>query len=293
MSLLSLLAKIKVYVASIIVSISYVQVHTNNNTLQDALLKKPQTIFVHGTLFPIISSLVGYIACPRGLHPLLSRPNKYILPALGYTLAKAAPDMFPATNFYLFGWNGLLSFNQRYEAAEKLYQALKNAHYGPITLIGHSHGCNVILNLAAVAKRHNDENFKIERIILLAPPVQTVTQAYSFSSIFKKIYVLYSAGDWIQIADPQGLYQMSCYYHKTEKKTPFFSGRIFDARPHILQARILFGKNDLWHIDFIGRRFVHALPNILHLMDKLNNNHAVKHSCISISGTGKPCALSK
>ncbi|MCB9492740.1 MAG: hypothetical protein H6679_00525 [Epsilonproteobacteria bacterium] len=141
--------------------------------------------------------------------------------------------------FYTFGWDGLLSQqNRRYEAI-KLYNALskevssyKNAAIR-IRLLTHSHGGNVGLNLAAIkrtlegrldekthamhkdisqlprceyehelyAYRPTNKNLFIDELIMLGTPIQEETECFAYDSIFGHIYHFYSRTDIIQRLD--------------------------------------------------------------------------------------------
>ncbi|MBD3231461.1 hypothetical protein GF322_02245 [Candidatus Dependentiae bacterium] len=113
-------------------------------------------------------------------------------------------------SYYVFGWNGRLDHKKRIQAAEQLYKALKyeienikktNPNQKIILeLFGHSHGGNVILNLASIEEKFN-KKLLIDKIILLGTPIQSETKNYIFSNIFKKIYNIYSKGDMIQVVD--------------------------------------------------------------------------------------------
>lgn len=107
---------------------------------------------------------------------------------------------------YTFGWNGRLSQKKRLYAAFDLYRQLTDelTHFAPekttITLIGHSHGGNVILNLAQAEETYK-KHLSIDKILLLGTPVQSETQPLLASPIFKSIYHFYSHGDSIQKLD--------------------------------------------------------------------------------------------
>jgi hypothetical protein len=116
--------------------------------------------------------------------------------------------LYPNTKLhcYVFGWNGRLSHKKRIRAAQILYQQIMQEYqkYNPetcsIELIGHSHGGNVILALA-LAEELYKQNIIIEKTILLGTPMQSETQPFLTSPIFKKVYSLYSHGDCIQKID--------------------------------------------------------------------------------------------
>jgi len=113
-------------------------------------------------------------------------------------------------SFYTFGWNGRLDHKKRIRAAQDLYNALtkeiaaiqqQRPHSKiKIEILAHSHGGNVALNLAAVEEKTN-KNLCIDKLILLGTPIQSETKNYVNSSIFKKVYNIYSTGDAIQPID--------------------------------------------------------------------------------------------
>jgi hypothetical protein len=113
-------------------------------------------------------------------------------------------------SFYTFGWDGRLSKDNRLMWSQRLYLELFNEiekiknKFKPknltINIFAHSHGGNVVLNLAAAEKKYN-KNLSIDRIILLGTPVQSETKCYVNSPIFKNIYSFYSTGDNMQIID--------------------------------------------------------------------------------------------
>jgi len=107
---------------------------------------------------------------------------------------------------YTFGWSGRLSQKKRLEAAHELYDQLMREinRLKPnglqITLFGHSHGGNVILNLAR-AEETFKQNLKIDEAILIGTPVQSETEKLFASSTFKSIFHCYSHGDNVQKID--------------------------------------------------------------------------------------------
>lgn len=226
------------------------------------------TIFIHGTnlpdfflQFPFIYNL-GY--APKGLSLAYDLHEKYRLKNI-QILAVEDPEQFPLESLYIFGWDGSLSFKKRHKEAEKLYHELcairKCWPNIPITLIGHSHGGNIALNLARVAQERRDDQLTIDRLVLLACPVQKATAHHIHAPCFKRIYALYSPIDCVQVLDPQGLYAES----KTDSKSdcPLFSQRQFPHNEKLMQCRLRFNGHGMAHIDFILRPFLRKLPGIL------------------------------
>lgn len=249
-------------------------------------LNQHSTIFVHGTLFGL-SWLVRLFDCPLGLTPAAYQPNRFVLGRIPYILHQASPTMFPLHKSYLWGWHGELSFPARMSASHKLYHALKRIE-GPKTVIGQSHGCNVILNLAKIAHKHKDSNFFIDRLILLTGPVQEVNAHLVNSPIFKKVFSLYSSTDLLQILDPQGLYKET---KKLKTPTKLFSEKTFKPAPNLVQAEIVILEKGPSHLDFIKEKFIKHLPDIIELLDKETTNstdYQTFHYKINIPLIGKP-----
>lgn len=228
---------------------------------------RPATIFIHGTLYPFIDILVHAFDSPIGLVPAKVQGNKFLHGKIGYILNEADPCQFNLDSFYLFGWSGKFSFEGRANAAWLLYESLKK-FTGPITIIAHSHGANVALHLAEIAHLCGDINFKIDKLILMACPVQAVTEDLVGSPVFKKVISLYSTGDIDQVKDPQAFYHASREFSRfTGKKIPLFSGRYFPQYPNVIQRRVLLGRRNLTHLEFIFRPFISRLPYVIKLIE--------------------------
>lgn len=231
----------------------------------------PLTIFIHGTKTSLISKLVHQSDYPHGLVLTKSVQTNSIMTRLSYHLSEADPAGFPIDNFYFYTWPGKLTFESRLRAAEKLYSVIRT-HNGPITIITHSHGCNVALNLAYWAQTYHDTSFMVDRLIFLAPPVQEVTKPYVHSPIFKRVYTFYSSADIMQVGDPQALYWESYAYTKPCTDIPLLSRRTFEPAPHILQTRILLDGQSPGHLNFLLARFLRKLPALLTLVTQAADN---------------------
>jgi pimeloyl-ACP methyl ester carboxylesterase len=225
------------------------------------------TIFVHGA----IPAFLAFCApsCLLGLNSLREYDVNYGRGVIGYTLHTSFPEEYPLDSFYIFGWPGDLTFESRYEAAEELYLKMKLLP-PPYTVIGHSHGCNVALNFVKVAERHNDHNFRVQRLILLACPVQVATTAYVRSPIFEQVFSFYSSADIGQVIDPQGLHYLP-YSISASYNIPLLSGRVFCPSDNLIQARVLIHRRNPWHSDFTRGRFLNHLLPILELLEKSQN----------------------
>ncbi len=222
------------------------------------LTKGKATIFVHGTTFPGISRLLLHNPKRRGMYRYTFGPTTG-----RERLAKVLHDedavSFPGESFYKFYWSGHLGFEDRKKAAKDLLQYIQN-HQGEITLIAHSHGCNVALYLSQLS-----DTLSIDRLILLAPPVQQATENFVHSPVFKKVYSFYSSGDIMQVADPQGMYSETKKNGHTTG--PFFSTRTYKKGANLIQTRVLFDRRSLGHREFIMPRFMRRIPQLLAIAD--------------------------
>ena len=135
------------------------------------------------------------------------------------------------------------------------------------TLIGHSHGGNVILEAGNFVENNKDQNFKINRFINLACPIQKETQYFVDYSVFENVYNIYSNVDLIQIGDPQGIKDRS-----KGKNYPIFSERRFHHNTKVRQAAIKINEIACSHLDFVISTFLKSLPNVIKNMDEFNNS---------------------
>ncbi len=241
------------------------------------------TVFVHGT-----HRTVGLI--PKIIKPLYTRfqhkpdfakasnyPETYCYRKMLTTLSKSAPLQFPFQDSYIFCWSGELSHPARVQAAQDLDTALSQlytAYSGnlKLTMITHSHGGNVALNLAGLECK-TPRNYTIDRLILLACPVQTKTKEYVFSDLFKEIYAPYSNFDFIQVLDPQAITIEGHNWNppfprrrgskKLKQSGPFFSKRHFEKKSPVKHIRISKKFRPMAHIDFLLPSFIKKLGILL------------------------------
>ncbi len=248
--------------------------------------QKIVTIWIHGTMIPKVPQMVRESHFNRnlGLFPISDYfQNRTIttnaplsLVNIANALHNSEPSIFALEHYYVFGWSGRPSFGEREHAANILYTNLIRlkeeyiASYGDapfIRIISHSHGGNVVLNLAPLCK--DNQNFYIDEIILLACPVQKKTKHFIQSPCFKKIYAFYSNADIIQIIDPQRLYKEN----RDTKK--FFSQRKFKGLKNLYQTQVQMNEKSLGHIDFISAHF------LCHLYDLCRHIEQFYHSTIA------------
>ena len=228
----------------------------------------PLTIWIHGTRLTPPGVLESFFYSKPGLHHYTEIEPIYKQRKIAEDVISSDPDYFMAKGFYLFGWSGKLSFEERLQAAHQLYEQLRAlrkhyvgqfGHEPIIRIITHSHGGNVALNVARV-QDSEDTHFIVDELILLACPVQKRTSCYIDSSLFKKVYSLYSEMDIIQVIDPQRLY----HGHTRLHKVPLFSEHCFTPCKKVEQIQINIDQHTAFHIDFIRHVFLVNFGAILH-----------------------------
>lgn len=233
------------------------------------------TIWIHGTQLTTHPMLRKMFHASHELIKATDFDPHYHLCSIARALAQADPLNYPFEHIYFFGWTGALDFKERRHAAGILHQKLKalvaqyQKIYGThpkIRIITHSHGGNVALNLARI---HDSNSFIIDELILLACPVQTKTEHFIESSIFKEVFAIYSSLDVIQVADPQGLYSQ-------KEKRPLFSRRRFEQTPNVMQVKIKVDGHALLHSDFICARYIRLLPGIVEQMRTWHKAHGAE-----------------
>ena len=159
-----------------------------------------------------------------------------------------------------------MSFSDRKENGQRLYKELLDVAHSfeqqcgtkpRIRILGHSHGGNVILNMA---KFNTTQNINIDELVLLACPVQQATANYITHPMFKKIYSLYSRVDLLQVVDPQGL-------RKDGFEKPLFSERLFPKQDNLKQVEIQFNSKFIGHAKLAMKRFTQFIPTIMQEID--------------------------
>ena len=256
----------------------------------------PITIWVHGTLMFYTPIYHHIFANKSSLMLITTLPQNHHFRILAETIAEHAPEHFPITEFYVFGWSGRLQHQERKIAAEKLYQeiiALREQYekkYGntpTIRIIAHSHGGNVVLNMAKIKKSLNPP--LIKSLILLACPVQDKTMHLICTPMFNRVYSLYSSFDIIQILAPQFRRIRSINGYKRRHQYSFlpFSERLFPVYSHLTQAKIKINNYPISHSRFSTKEFTMLLPTILQKLDSWHDesiatNKISKHKLLCI-----------
>jgi len=224
------------------------------------------TVFVHGTrLFPKFGLQEQFYSAHGMVKVSDLDPSYKAMHMIAADLSRLDPKRFCYDRFYAFGWEGELNFDARLATSKELYEALntlvddyekKNGVRPHLRVIAHSHGCNVVLNLAAVKSQDNRLTMDI---VLLACPVQEETKHFIDDPIFNKRYALCSKGDFIQVIDPQGI--------QRSQSSHLFSERWFPQYAGVIQAKVKIKGRAIMHIEFLLERFIKCLPEILDVMD--------------------------
>lgn len=223
------------------------------------------TIWIHGTRLFSRPLYHEQFNSQPGLAHIDAINSNCKIHTIAHALIESDPYRFAKKHFYIFGWSGKLCFDERERVAQTLQNKLqkllmnyKTKGIQPrVRIIGHSHGGNVALNLA-----HLECTFLVDELILLACPVQSKTKHLIKQSLFKKVYVLYSALDIIQILDPQGMYK-----HKS-KASSLFSRRQFLHQENLAQMKVKINRRAITHSEFAQKHFLKLLPHILDSIDQ-------------------------
>lgn len=151
---------------------------------------------------------------PLGMHKVAPAKKGSVSERVCFLYQELSKLIYPemqSCSSYTFGWSGNLSSASRKSAAHQLARSLraviaaKRAEIGSeegleVHVIGHSHGGNVLLNMASLPGSE-ESGLSIDKLILLGCPVQSETASYAYSSLFKKVYNFYSRGDILQVID--------------------------------------------------------------------------------------------
>ena len=262
------------------------------------------TVWIHGTrpesFTPAaLDSFVDPIKkvlflCKQGMHKATDLDRQYYLYTLAKKLCAHNPDMFSWEDMYLFGWSGKLNETARKIASEKLKPALLDISHEyrkkysctpKFQLVGHSHGCNVILKLAELLDE-DQTDIIVDKAILLACPVQRHTKKLITNKLFKRVYSIHSHTDTIQLLDPQGLHAIfggdepfRVKHLFTKFMFPIFSERHFDPHQKLIHANIRWKNKALWAKDYdpIDAVYLRPVKKILSYLDRIKPNRGLTH----------------
>lgn len=223
------------------------------------------TVYIHGSqnATKLLSKDIWY--CQKGLHHINELPKTSLFVQDAQLLQQGNPLLFSAEHYYTFGWSGKIKFSVRQEAGQDLYNAIKKllrsyyeeyGAYPVVRIVTHSHGGNIALNMAQHLPFF--ENCKIElELILLACPVQKVTEHIINHPEISRSYNLYSTFDLIQ--------KLDFYKHNGRW---YFPKRIFETTAsNCYQILIKVNGKRLSHTDFC-HSIVRHIPEIIGAVDE-------------------------
>lgn len=117
----------------------------------------------------------------------------------------------PDTLYFFFNWPGKKTNAHRKYAALRLYIEIKKLKkkypYKKISILAHSHGGNIALEMSYWANLLGDQNFFIEELYLFGTPIGKRTEQWAVQKnhnhgyIFEKIINCYHKKDLLQVID--------------------------------------------------------------------------------------------
>ncbi len=223
------------------------------------------TIYVHGTTTKVglrlLSKFCTDVAFGKpGIHHIDDLAENALLRKDAQILQSGNPSRFDSKYFYTFGWSGSLSFKAREEAGARLYHEVRlllkdyEKRYGKmpkVQILTFSHGGNVALNMVKLLPFFDTKSVHLE-LIIVAVPVQKVTEKLIESPYISRSYVISSTRDLVQLVD--------CYKYEKKRYAPtrFFDTKAVNCR----QIKVSINNRGLGHIDLMRSFMVH-LPNVL------------------------------
>lgn len=237
-------------------------------------------VFIHGTVFPGLTALtnpwditvtqdVASTSCYREALSMVRKDPFYYESQIMYEIGLHTIDLQQLANnqqyaayqiahvfktlsnkhdaYHVFGWLGELTVKGRKIAAKKLYNDLiKLMQPGDtLTLIGHSHGGNVIAYLAE-EELVQKKGLCVLYAYLLATPIQPET-AYLFNQpLFKNVISMYSYKDNVQTSD-----NISTPSRKSHRMLSKYFDNMVQSHTRLLDVEItVHGKSIFGHRAF-------------------------------------------
>jgi hypothetical protein len=232
------------------------------------------TIYVHGTTTAVGLKLLGKFCTnlvfgKPGIHHLNEMPENALLRQDVNYLEQGAPERFCSEHFYTFGWSGKLNFSAREKAGKELFNGIKKlfdeykkkyGFYPKLRIMTFSHGGNVALNTVKALPFFKNEHIYLE-LLLIACPVQKVTEPLIEHKEIDQTYVISSSRDLLQVVD---------FY--TYEKRKYFPNRFFHTvKSNCVQIKVDVNKKGLGHIDLL-RSFMIHVPFTLNMADLVIKN---------------------
>ena len=235
------------------------------------------TIFVHGSRSPARFYLSQYRKSKHGLHAACEYDEDSLYCKIADSLTENDNPKYDKNHFYVFGWNGAISFAVRKKMAKKLYKKTlklitfyknKYGYYPKVQIITFSHGGNIALQLADFLPFVDGQEIDLD-LVLIGCPVQATTEHMIGCPCFSNVSVIASHGDMIQRMDPH-----NWYAPKRDGKTRAFSRRFFDVshldeerQEKIVQCAVTVNSKNPGHID-LSKSF---MPHIPYVLDQREN----------------------
>lgn len=232
---------------------------------------KPEwvTIYVHGTMTKAGLKFLSKF-CPEicygapGVHHIQNMPDYALFRKDVEKLCSGDSKRFSRDHFYTFGWSGALNFAEREKAGKNLYEGITNLldeykkkydSYPKVRVMTFSHGGNVALNMASHLPFLKDEHVHLE-LLIIACPVQKVTEHLIENPEIDFIYTIASTRDLLQVVDT----------YKYNKKR-YFPERFFNTtKNNCCQMKVLVNNRGLGHLDLL-RSFMIHVPDCLNIAD--------------------------
>lgn len=220
------------------------------------------TIYVHGTQqvgSQLLPKDVWY--CQKGLHHISELPDSSMLVKDAKLLQQGDALLFDVEHYYTFGWSGKLSFKAREKAGKDLYEDMqkllkkykkKYKVYPTIRLLTFSHGGNVALNMVKYLPFIKGERIPLD-LILVACPVQKVTEDLINHTSINRSFVISSKLDLLQVAD--------IYKYNGKRYVP---NRFFQTdKDNCYQIAVTVNHKRLGHVD-LWHSFMRHIPATIH-----------------------------
>lgn len=228
------------------------------------------TIYVHGTTTAVglrlLSKFCKDVAFGKpGIHHIDELPEISLLRKDAQILQKGDARRFDANHFYTFGWSGKLSFKAREKEGKLLYDGIctllkdyekKYGKMPKVRVLTFSHGGNVALNMVKWLPFFDEKPVHLE-LVIVAVPVQKVTEKLIESPYIAQSYVISSTRDLVQLVD--------CYKYEKKHYAPT---RFFDTTAqNCRQIKVSINNRGLGHIDLM-RSFMLHLPDAMNFADQ-------------------------
>jgi hypothetical protein len=133
-----------------------------------------------------------------------------------------------------------------------------------LTIVAHSHGGNIALNLVEAERAHK-RGLRVDNVVMWGTPIQLETVAYAFDPMFKRVINCHSDGDWVQGIDTMSTKNRTCFKKLYDERLlshqpAHCTTQVYDVRFMVNNQTNRIGHGNMWLLGREGKALLSLDP---------------------------------